>query len=802
MPGIPRIDYFDFRFNIDPGETTGRGIRPDQIQWSLADAALNLLLSSLGAAGNTAYALDADPDDADGADGDVAIARISATVLKGYRKVSGAWSEVWTFSGGADAAAVDARVKEFARAGSTTKPLATDIALDPHDDYQPNTTYEIGQQIAGGVRRPQWVPRPASSASFFVSLTTRPTPAQIAPGGWVAGGGHVLVTPDDGPEEIWARYLIVSDLVKVATFADHIIRPDAMGRLPAAADNIGRVGLANNHFYRSVGEQGSDKVVTFADYGPTRTEPPTRANDEILYAGSFANPPIGNYVLNALAWDRGSEVWIRNQVHNGASWVTTFGPPDYHQGNLFQTNADAAVHVPNASYIGRIYIIGHGVNQKPKVVTGYTAPVAPSAEWIPIGLTIQDVAAQVSAHNVIADAHQDIRGLINGLTGQIASLMAGTGLYQGAWDTDTSYSQTQIVHHGDGASRRYYMYLDPTPRSGEDPAQSGYWQELYDGIREHPGGGNNIRVKKGELIRIDRDVYLCITAPANPIGADALKVSLDFIWLNEQTRSPWRSQWLTGVAYLFGDIVTTGPSTNYTYWICTNDHTSVNPTTGGQTTWKVLSGDVRAYNASTTYNFGDQVTQSDQLYIYKSSVARSSAHSPATHPNYWLHATHPTRIINLDETATARMDRGTIVILTEDDAVYLCTTDSQATTLRNAAYIRANAGLGGIFIHLNPVASVAEGSITKTQLDEALQEEITIVEVSEYNPTGVTYHSGSSIIRVGTVMYQCRQGYTSTTFDNRGPTGSNGDTYWDELLVVREVADDPGAGVDGVMFVW
>ena len=797
---IPRIDFFDFMFGV--GDDLGRGIRTDQIMWSVSDPQLTALLATLGAAGNTAFALDAAPDDADGADGDIAIARISATELRGYKKESGAWTQVWTFSGGVDDAAIDARVKEFARAGSTTKPLATDIALDPHDDYQPNTTYEIGQNIAGGVRRPQWVPRPASSASFFVSLTTRPTPAQIAPGGWVAGGGHVLVTPDDGPEEIWARYLIVSDLVKVATFADHIIRPDAMGRLPAATDNIGRVGLVNNHFYRSVGEQGSDKVVTFADYGPTRTEPPTRANDEILYAGSFANPPIGNYVLNALAWDRGSEVWIRNQVHNGASWVTTFGPPDYHQGNLFQTNSDAAVHVPNASYIGRIYIIGHGVNQKPKVVTGYTAPVAPSAEWIPIGLTIQDVAAQVSAHNVIADAHQDIRGLINGLTSQIASLMAGTGLYQGAWDTDTSYSQTQIVHHGDGASRRYYMYLDPTARSGEDPAQSGYWQELYDGIREHPGGGNNIRVKKGELIRIDRDVYLCITAPANPIGADALKVSLDFIWLNEQTRSPWRGPWMNGVAYLTGDIVTTGPSSNYTYWISTNDHTGVNPTTGGQTSWKVLSGDVRPFNGSTTYNFGDPVTQSNQLYIYKSSVARSSSHSPATHPNYWFHATHPTRIINLDETATARMDRGTIVILTEDDAVYLCTTDSQASNLRNATYIRANAGLGGIFIHLNPVASVAEGSITKNQLDAALQEEITIVEVSEYNPTGVTYHSGSSIVRVGTVMYQCRQGYTSSTFDNRGPTQTNGITYWDSLLVVREVLSDPGSGVDGVMFVW
>ena len=116
--------------------------------------------------------------------GDVAIARISATELKGYSKANDTWDEVWTFSGGADSAAIDARVKEFARAGSTTKPLATDIALDPHDGYLANTTYEIGQNIAGGVRRPQWVPRPPSSAGFFISLTTRPTPAADR-AGWV-----------------------------------------------------------------------------------------------------------------------------------------------------------------------------------------------------------------------------------------------------------------------------------------------------------------------------------------------------------------------------------------------------------------------------------------------------------------------------------------------------------------------------------------------------------------------------------------------------------------------------------------
>ena len=196
------------------------------------------------------------------------------------------------------------------------------------------------------------------------------------------------------------------------------ITPDANGRLPSAADNIGRVGLANNHFYRAVGEQGSDKVVVFKNYSATRTVlsgEPARSSDELLYAGSFASPPVGNYTLNAWAWDRGSEVWIRNLVHNGASWVSSSGPPAYHHGNLYQTEGDAAVHVPNATYEGRIYIIGHGSSQRPKIVTDYTAPTAPSAEWIPIGLTIQDIADQIGVvHDEATAAHgPDIRTEIN-----------------------------------------------------------------------------------------------------------------------------------------------------------------------------------------------------------------------------------------------------------------------------------------------------------------------------------------------------------------------------------------------------
>ena len=91
---IPRLAFFNFLFN------GGRGIRADQVDWSVSDTELNALLSNLGAAGNTAFALDAAPDDADGSDGDIAIARISATELRGYKKESGSWTQVWTFSGG------------------------------------------------------------------------------------------------------------------------------------------------------------------------------------------------------------------------------------------------------------------------------------------------------------------------------------------------------------------------------------------------------------------------------------------------------------------------------------------------------------------------------------------------------------------------------------------------------------------------------------------------------------------------------------------------------------------------------
>ena len=53
---IPRYAMFEWFIN------NGRGIRPDQVDWSITDVALNALLATLTGSGNTAFALTAAPD--------------------------------------------------------------------------------------------------------------------------------------------------------------------------------------------------------------------------------------------------------------------------------------------------------------------------------------------------------------------------------------------------------------------------------------------------------------------------------------------------------------------------------------------------------------------------------------------------------------------------------------------------------------------------------------------------------------------------------------------------------------------
>ena len=88
------VDTVEFPFN------DGRGVTPAQIDWDITDTELTTLLTTLAAAGNTAYVLTVPPPDTDGADGDTAIVLVSATEVAGYSKAAGAWTQTWTFSGG------------------------------------------------------------------------------------------------------------------------------------------------------------------------------------------------------------------------------------------------------------------------------------------------------------------------------------------------------------------------------------------------------------------------------------------------------------------------------------------------------------------------------------------------------------------------------------------------------------------------------------------------------------------------------------------------------------------------------
>ena len=628
-------------------------------------------------------------------------------------------------------------IKQFAVVGNDEKPLASDIAVDPENGYQPNTSYEMGQRIEGGIRKPQWVPRPTSSGGFFISFTTRPTADNIAVGGWAAAGGHVLVVPADGPEEIWVRYTTTSALVKVATFADHIVRPLASGQLPTANLNRNRIGIGANGFFRSV-NHGHAKLVTFDNYGPTRTAPPTVSAQELLYGGSVANPPhstIGNFVVNTILWDRGSEVWIIKPSAGATQWSTYSGPIGYHTGRLYLTEGDAAVHVANATEVGDIYIIGHGANQKPEIVKSVIPAAADDWQWDFIGTSIQDVVEIVNTHNASATAHTNIRDLITALTTTV----------DGITNTGSTVTGAQIV-------------------------------TLLSALT------GDARLSHGDL-KNNPNIGTLITDIANKLQ-------------------------------------------------------------------------IAAYSTTGSYSRGSAnsiVTHGNNVYIYTSGTARTANHDPSTHPNYWANFTTLANTVIVDNTTNTHFRLGNLII-THEDEVYLCATNAQAGTARNLAYVKANSGVGGEFVHLTDKipttwkgphvggttyqagdrvttanntrlftalqstnqtppgnrwietlgsVNIPDNSIAKAKLNAALREEIDIVEVSEHSNNNITYHAGASIVRVGTVLYQCRQGYTTSFANPRTPGTTAGMNHWDTLLVFREYDSEPSGDVpDGVVGWW
>ena len=453
-------------------------------------------------------------------------------------------------------------IKPFARTDNATKPDPVDIAPNP------TAGRVLGLRTAGGRLETSW--NQLSAGSPHLVLDTVPTPPQRQIGqqaSLVPQGGVVLVRETaNHPTQLWVRVSPDFTLVLFHVFGDPIVRADATtGQLPVPMDYPGRVGIAGNQILISVNMGGHDKVVTFLDYGPTRPEPPTRSAQELLYGGSVADPPhstIGNYVVNTILWDRGSSVWVIKPTADATRWSTYSGPIGYHTGRLYQTNADAAVHVANATEIGDVYIIGHGSSQRPRIVTAFVAPAADNWQWVPLGLSIQDVAAQVEAHNASGAAHADIRSafmmadanLMTSLAAVMTGYEAGDATLQAAIDALTAASGLTILAYSDSATYSrgssnsivvhadgLFIYISNTERSANhDPGLfPGYWMKLSEGVAyEVITSGSHRIAARTIIVNGDNDnVYLCTTTQTTPrdlayIHAQSQATGGAFIQLN------------------------------------------------------------------------------------------------------------------------------------------------------------------------------------------------------------------------------------------------------------------------------
>ena len=175
-------------------------------------------------------------------------------------------------------------------------------------------------------------------------------------------------------------------------------------------------------------------------------------------------------------------------------------------------------------------------------------------------------------------------------------------------------------------------------------------------------------------------------------------------------RLHFRGEWDADTAYIFGDIVFAGNADNHAFFIASVASTNINPMTQNQTAWKPVSpeGEGRElaapWVADGLYQLGDVgslVTYNGKLYFYTSRVARNTSHRPDLYPAYWQDISDTVGLINLAEDGSARVSRGTLVLMAEDDALFLTATDAGSSSLRTAATIRANATPGGDFVHLN-----------------------------------------------------------------------------------------------------
>ena len=525
-------------------------------------------------------------------------------------------------------AAAQAQIKPFARTGSSTPPVPADLAPSPVSGRV------LGLGTSGGVLHLAW--NQLSAGSPHLALDRVPTPSERLIGGLLAQGGVLLVRESaNHPSQLWVRLGPPSTLALFHTFGDPVVRPDDDGALPSAADYAGRLAVAGNQILIGVNQGGHDKQVTFRDYGPTRSEPPTRSAQELLYGGSVADPPhstIGNFVVNTILWDRGSEVWIIKPLTSSTRWSTYSGPLGYHAGRLYQTDADAAVHVANASEVGDVYIIGHGAAQKPRIVTAFVAPAAPDWQWIPLGVSIQDVSAQVTGsvetHNTSSTAHADLRSIVETLQaagGVVINPYSATGTYSRG-------SSNSIVTHANGL----YLYISGTQRStNHDPGlHPEYWFRLDRGAEIMVVGAGNFRYREGTLIVTTSDeVFIATTDITTPRGLDYVRansgVGGEFLELTGD-ETVWHGEHATGT-YAAGSIVYTGASENEQMWIAERSTAQAPNLNLNPKDWILIGGRrVALYRGNYSENVvryrpGHMVRVSETLYMRTGSAYTSEA---------------------------------------------------------------------------------------------------------------------------------------------------------------------------------
>ena len=289
----------------------------------------------------------------------------------------------------------------------------------------------------------------------------------------------------------------------------------------------------------------------------------------MLYGGAVAQPPhstIGTYAVNAILWDFGSEVWIIKPSSDAVRWSTYSGPLGWTHGHLYLTDseADVARHISSNIAVGKIYIYGLGANQKPYIVTAFTAATDPDWQWDPIGVTPGDVLAAIAGHDVATDAHSGIRtaitasiethnaavaahnairALISANADRLDAIDVRDIVEIGAYATNATYvrgSANSLVTHPSGL----FIYISVTERSeNHDPDQfPGYWLKLSEAMAYQVITSGSHRISARTLvINGDNDrVYLCTTTQTTPrslayIHQQAQSVGGAFIWLNRGT---------------------------------------------------------------------------------------------------------------------------------------------------------------------------------------------------------------------------------------------------------------------------